>query len=264
MIDLHSHMNFGVDDGAFDVDEAVEMAQDAYELGYRKVVCTSHVRLPQYTCERYMENFDLLKKELKNRGVKVEIIPGNELFLDFEGMEQLREGKVNTLGNSSYVLVESFYTVPYTAFAGAVAEIKEMGYNPVIAHVERYSFTLPQIRELHREYPIQINISSLTGSKKRKVEILLEDGLVDILGSDSHRGCRHKNSRRNYALQRELEIYRKMLGEERFRILTEINPERILKDEKVMDSRTGIHYRLPSKKRSAPMGFLKKLKLRLF
>lgn len=231
MIDLHSHIIFAADDGAKNIEESLEMAAQAVETGYTKILCTPHFRYPRFKNEGVLENFQILKEKLEEGGVPLEILLGNELYLAPENIQALGKGQVNPIEGTSYILVEAAPSMPYRSYAGALAEIEALGYKPVLAHIERYFFSLGEIRELYEKYPVQVNISSVNLDMKKRIRILAQEGLIDILATDSH-----GKERRNYRLSGELEVFREILGEERFRLLTQGNPERILKDEKIIKS----------------------------
>ena len=200
MIDLHCHILPKIDDGARNISESIDMALAAKKLGYKKLCCTSHYRVGRYENQGYEGSFEELKKELKTRKIEIEILEGNELFLDFEGLEALRGGKIKTLGGSKYILVEEMPGMTVMALNSALEMVRELGYKPILAHVERYvHIKIDELRKLKEEGCIlQMNLKSLNNYLRERCRILLLKGLIDVVASDAHR-----IDGRNYDLMEE-------------------------------------------------------------
>ncbi|MCS5420935.1 MULTISPECIES: tyrosine-protein phosphatase [Psychrilyobacter] len=232
MTDLHCHILPKIDDGARNISESIDMALAAKKLGYKKLCCTSHYRVGRYENQSYEGSFEELKKELKTRKIEIEILEGNELFLDFEGLEALRDGKVKTLGGSKYILVEEMPGMTVMALNSTLEMVRELGYKPILAHVERYlHIKIDELRKLKEEGCIlQMNLKSLNNSLRERCRILLLKGLIDVVASDAHR-----IDRRNYDLMEEKMILDEIVGGENARILMKTNPDRILEDGKLME-----------------------------
>ena len=84
MVDIHSHILFGVDDGAKDIGESIELLKQAVSVGYTDIVCSSHYYIGLYENNSYLDNFNLLKEEIKRLEIPVNIYLGNEFNLDSE------------------------------------------------------------------------------------------------------------------------------------------------------------------------------------
>lgn len=232
MTDLHCHILMKLDDGARNIEESIGMALAAKKLGYKRLCCTSHYMAGRYENQGYEGSFEELKKELKIRKIDIEILEGNELFLDFEGVEALRDGKIKTLGGSKYILVEEMPGMTVMVLKSSLEMVRELGYKPVLAHVERYfHIKIDEFRKLKEEGCIlQMNLKSLNNSLKERCRILLLEGLIDVVASDAHR-----IDTRNYDLMEEKMILAEILGEEHARILMEKNPDRIAEDRELME-----------------------------
>ena len=228
MIDLHCHIIPEIDDGSQSLEESIEMARSAYKLGYREIICTSHYGFGKYENENYREKFHELSKALIKEEIPIKIRVGNELYLDLEGLEAAADGRVNTLGKSHYILVEAVYGMTSQSLIGGIEKIIDLGYKPVLAHVERYFFlTMSDVRKMEKlGVVLQVNLSSFSNALKKRTRALLENNLIHIVASDSH-GTR-KRSYEDAALGlRELE---KIVKKDRIELLTRINPKRILED----------------------------------
>ena len=198
MIDIHSHILPGVDDGAQDIYDTLEMIRLAERSGIQAMVATPHCNIPggykNYFSEKYIEQMQLVREVVHQEGIKVNILPGVEAFGTEDLPRLLAEGKIMTLNQSKYLLMEfGFDEDP--AFVGYVIEkVAEMKAIPVIAHAERYEFVRknPNLVYQWRKngYPIQINKGSFQGKFGRKAEqaayLLMNHKLVSVVASDAH------------------------------------------------------------------------------
>jgi len=186
MIDLHCHILPNVDDGARTIQESLELLREAQKIGYKKICCTSHYMNKKYENQNYDNSLKELKLQLKVNKIDLELLEGNELFLDLHCIDSLKEEKVKTLNNSKYLLVEIIPGMTEIALKKTLKQIMDLGYRPVLAHVERYPFinikTLYQLKKMG--IIIQVNLRSLKNTKETYEWIKL--GLVDVLASDVH------------------------------------------------------------------------------
>ncbi|MGL5330736.1 MAG: tyrosine-protein phosphatase [Peptostreptococcaceae bacterium] len=196
MIDMHCHILPGVDDGAENIDESIEMARIAQSEGITKIVCTPHFHPDfEYTMgDVLFDEVQSLNKELRKNNIDVEVYIGNELYYSNEVIEDLKELDFYTLNDSKYLLIEfSPMNLPKN-LADVVYEIKLKGYVPVLAHVERYNSVIENpnvIYDCIKEGAIiQVNASSILGKHgkeiKKTTEILLDNNMVHIVASDAH------------------------------------------------------------------------------
>lgn len=228
MTDLHSHLLYETDDGPDTLEESMEMARTAWEKGYRRIACTSHYKAGRYENYEYEKKFIELEQALKIEGIPVELIRGNELYLDLEGLKDLKAGKVKPLGKSGYLLTEAGYGMTSLSLKKALERVAESGYKPVLAHVERYDFLkLADVREIKdMGVVLQMNLDSMTNRLKKRSEILLKEGLIHIAATDAHGPVR-----RGYGdVDSCLEEMKKIIGEDMTELLTRVNPGKMLED----------------------------------
>jgi protein-tyrosine phosphatase len=139
MIDLHSHILPGLDDGARDLDEAVEIARAAVADGTRVIAATPHVREDYPTTSTAMENsLSELRAALTRAEIDLVVLPGGEISLeqlDRLSLDDLRRFALG--GNPSYLLLETPYFGWPLAFGDAVSHLVAAGITPVIGHPER-------------------------------------------------------------------------------------------------------------------------------
>ena len=198
MIDLHAHILPGVDDGAYDVREALSMARMAVESGVTAMVATPHCNVPE---DRYAlwspairEECEKFRKYLKAKNVPLKLYDGMEIFGTREAPRRLKEGKLHTLNDSQYPLVE----FPFYDYGEEATEILNdflrMGFRPVVAHPERYDYVqnAPRLLNLWLDMGclMQINRGSLLGRFGARAEALaysmVARGFVTCVASDAH------------------------------------------------------------------------------
>ena len=198
-IDIHSHILWGLDDGAATREDMIAMLTDAYEDGARALCLTSHFEPENfaYDVETMRARFDEAKLYAEENLKGLELYLGNELSIRHDGVECLRQGSCLSLAGGRYVLIDFFGLSEYAQLKRGVENFMCAGYVPIVAHVERYAFMqgkLREIAELSREGVLfQVNSNSLMKSERnsrsrRMAEKLLARGLADFVASDAHDG----------------------------------------------------------------------------
>jgi protein-tyrosine phosphatase len=196
MIDLHSHILPGLDDGASDLDEAVEIARAAVQDGTRIIAATPHVREDYPTTSSAMVNgLAHLRRALDDAGVDLVVLPGGELSL--EQLDRLGTDDLHRFGlggNPSCLLLETPYAGWPPAFGDIVSTLSAAGIKPVIAHPERNAEVHQDaglVAELvHAGALVQLTAASLEGRlgarTRRCAYDLLDAGLAHMVVSDAH------------------------------------------------------------------------------
>ncbi len=225
MIDVHTHLLPGVDDGSKSIEASVEVLERFGRDGVTTVVCTPHLeasRAHEAPHDQHDEIFARLVAASSNRP---ELRRGWEILLDVPGAD-LGDPRLG-LGGSTARLVE-FARLGLPANADKdLLRIHESGLVPVVAHPERYWGCTPAIvaRWKAAGAVIQMDVTALLrrGRARRLVDDLMSNGLVDLFASDTH------------VDRRTLRIARDWLGqvttEENVRLLTYENARRLLADE---------------------------------
>ncbi len=199
-VDMHSHLLPGIDDGSADFDQSIALIQKFVELGYKKLIMTPHVMGDFYknTPEIIVDKLDKLTDIVKNLGLPIELGAAAEYYLDESFMERLdKQEKLLSFGDQ-YVLFETSFMNSSPYIDTAVFQLQSLGYKPVLAHPERYTYFFENTTKLYelqeRGVHLQVNLNSLAGyySKPSKLiaEKLIADRKVSFLGSDCH-GERH-------------------------------------------------------------------------
>lgn len=203
--DMHSHLLPGLDDGAESVEESVELLRAMEALGYRKLVMTPHIMGDFYrnTPEEVHAALGKLKVAAAKAGCGLELACAAEYYLDESLTRKLAAGEqLLSFGDEKrYLLFETSYINEPFNLQEAVFELKAAGYQPVLAHPERYTYLYGRFAELEkiRESGVllQLNLNSLVGyyssGAKRVAEKLIDAGMVDFAGTDAH-NLKHTNS----------------------------------------------------------------------
>jgi protein-tyrosine phosphatase len=238
VIDLHTHLLPGVDDGAGTLAEAVAMARLAAADGVTTIVATPHrnpwsYRADRADAERRLEE---VRRACQCEGIAVRLLLGGESYIAPDLPEQLETGLALTINGSRYLLIE-WPLAEYPPYSDQVIfELQVRGIIPVVAHAERYRFVQrdPQglARQVERGVLAQVTASSLLGEfgprVRRASEDLLTRGLAHLIASDSH-----GPERRAPVLSRARARAAELVGEGRARALVEDVPRAIINDERV-------------------------------
>ncbi len=194
-IDMHSHLIPGIDDGAQNIEESIQLITYLKELGFKKCITTPHIFSDMYknSPETILPGLDLVRKELKFREIEMEIEAAAEYYCD-EHFEDLIEKKELLTFGKNYVLFEISFAAEPANLARAIFNLRLAGYNPIMAHPERYEFWHNDFSRyqslLDKDVLIQVNTNCFTGQygpgAKRIAEKLAREGMIHFVGSDCH------------------------------------------------------------------------------
>ncbi|MEQ8196993.1 MAG: CpsB/CapC family capsule biosynthesis tyrosine phosphatase [Clostridiaceae bacterium] len=240
MIDIHSHIIPGIDDGAQNMKEAVAMAEAAYENGTYIMAATPHFMeggsFSNYYGRELTDSFNKLKEELLLRKIPLELKLGMEIYYSGNVSELLRQGWITGLNQTKYILVEfDFSENLYNIYSG-IQELIESGYIPVIAHPERYPYVQNRVNLVYEWIQsgclIQIDTGSALGRFGKKAQEtsfkLLTRKMVHVIASDSH-----DRMQRGPSMLQLYGLIRSEFGQKYAGNIFELNPGLILKDEAV-------------------------------
>ena len=196
MIDIHTHIIPGVDDGSQNMDETLEMLKIAEKNGISDMIMTPHYKQGRVGTPRKVigEMIKEVERQAHLSGINVKLHPGTEIYYNSSLEEKLEDGWLACMNDTDYVLVEfsPFETFPY--LKNAIDDIFSLGYRPILAHVERYRCMLGSVENVRTlsgmGCKIQVNAGSVAGdfgfSVKRFIKKLLKEELVDYIGTDAH------------------------------------------------------------------------------
>jgi protein-tyrosine phosphatase len=196
-MDIHSHLIPGIDDGVETIEEAVAMAQKMQELGYSRIYTTPHVMWDCYrnSPEIILSGLEDVRLACKQAGLTIEVNAAAEYFIDEHFMDILNTGKQFLTLPGNRLLVELPYSTPLMNTSETLFKIIEKGYQPVLAHPERYTYFYSD-PSVYKKYcdqgcELQVNILSLGGyygeNVHKMAEWLLKNELITFLGTDAHR-----------------------------------------------------------------------------
>lgn len=196
MIDTHSHILPGVDDGARDFEESIKIIRTLASEGISSIIATPHyVEGTDYVSSRETNEkiIKALRQKVSKEGILVQLKLWNEIYIDEGILELIEAGKVSLI--SKYLLVELPLSGEYPNYRDILLELIQNGYKVVLAHPERYaSFQedFSRILELSEMGVLmQCNLGSLVGKYGKKAEKtlkkMIKERLVFMFGTDSHR-----------------------------------------------------------------------------
>lgn len=225
MIDIHSHLLPGVDDGSPSIEVSVTVLQRFAAEGLKTLVCTPHLNASQAHVapfERHAEIFEALRRHAPP---DVELRLGWEIMLDSPGIDLT--APYLTLGGSRALLVEFTRGGLPRGSDQELRRITRAGRVPVLAHPERYyGCTLKHVMEWRAMgVVIQTGANMLMGrgAPADLARAMLAAGYIDVLASDNHGDHRSLSRARDWLLQHG--------GAEQAELLTSRNAMLVLGDE---------------------------------
>jgi protein-tyrosine phosphatase len=219
LIDVHCHIIPGVDDGAKNINIALDMCKIAQVDGTHGIIATPHYihGVINNSLEVVHEKVAELNNHLRQQQIAVDIYPGSEVFICPELPQLVREGRICTLNNSRYILMElPLNSIPeYTI--EVIYQLRLEGYIPIIAHPERNLEIANNPNILYdlitRGALAQINAPSLRGlfgkSAMDTALQLLKRNMVHLLATDAH-----TTGGRSPRLSNSIDIIENKLGPE--------------------------------------------------
>lgn len=236
MIDLHCHILPGIDDGAPDLAVSLAMAKAAAAQGIEIVACTPHILPGLYhnTGPAIRQAIVALQQALDAEAIPLVLVAGADVHICPDFLAGLRSGRLLSLVDSRYVLVEPPHHTAPPRLEDFLFNLVVAGYVPVLTHPERLSW-LPSrydaIKKMIRAGVwIQVTAGSFTGAFGRNplywAERMLDEGCVHLIASDAHDA-----ERRPPDLAKGREAVAKRVGAAEAERLVLTRPMGILKDQ---------------------------------
>ena len=224
MIDIHSHLLPGVDDGSADIETSVTVLERFARHGIGVVICTPHLNASEAALAPYDRHCEILEQLVAAAPAKPELRLGWEIMLDRPGCD-LRAPQLS-LGGSSAVLVEFPRAYLPAGTTEELSRLRRTGVVPVVAHPERYyGCTVDTVRAWRDAGAvIQTDATMLLarGPMTDLARAMLSEGLIDCLASDNH-GDRRSLAAAHLWLT-------EMGADEHAEMLTHSNAARVLAD----------------------------------
>ncbi|MBB6240100.1 tyrosine-protein phosphatase YwqE [Pedobacter sp. AK013] len=191
-VDMHSHVLPGIDDGSPDVATSLRFVKSLQELGFEQLICTPHIYKELYpnTKETIFKAKSSLQSEMNKAGIALKLAAGAEYMIDQDF--NLEESLCPL--DQKHLLIEMSYLSESPGISKTIFEIEIKGYQPVLAHPERYTFYFKDKSRLRRFKEkgclLQLNLLSVLGYYGREVkqlaELLLKEKMYDFAGTDLH------------------------------------------------------------------------------
>ena len=191
MIDTHSHILYGIDDGAPDILESINIIKEFINLGFEAIILTPHYR-SYYTANNEVKRarLNILNEEIKRLNLDIKLYLANEVKITSNLEELIKNDIICLLGNNLFL--ELPFSQKIHNLDRIVYDLEDKGINVIIVHPERYNYykneDLEKLLDLGVEF--QCNYESITGKygrdAKKKVKELLKNKMVTYLGSDVH------------------------------------------------------------------------------
>jgi protein-tyrosine phosphatase len=228
MIDIHTHLLPGVDDGSPSVEASVPVLERFGRDGVTVLVCTPHLKATDAARAPIDRHRKILAQLVKHAPPVPKLVLGWEIMLDAPGID-LRSPDLH-LGESHAALVEfPRMHVPVGA-TQEILRIRMSGVTPVIAHPERYHLCTPEVVREWRSVGAVIQMDAVMvfgrAPASRLARKLLEEGLIDIIASDTHGDSRSVRMARDWLEGIE--------AHEQAELLCTVNARRLLQREAVL------------------------------
>ena len=235
MIDLHSHILPGLDDGSPDMETSLDMARAAVADGIVVMACTPHITPGLYDNRpsRIRARVQTFQEKLLEADIPLQVVAGCDAHIRPDFIQSLRSDRILTLNKSRYVLFEPPHTVMPPRLEELLFDIVASGFVPILTHPERLKWIETNFSIFERlsmaGVRMQITAGSLTGHFGQRpqywAEKMLGLGMVHILATDAH-----NLTSRPPILSKAYELAKAAVGHEEALNLVRTRPENILRN----------------------------------
>lgn len=239
MIDLHTHLLPGIDDGAKSLEEAVQIIRQGRKIGITAICTTPHLSssFTKDRTEKIMENFLMLQERIYEEKIDIQLYLGSEIDLrmNFDSIRRLPFFSINQTQKYLFLELPIGEFPPFTE--RILFSLLIEGLSPILAHPERSLSKEGDFERIEKLKDsgilIQVNAGSFLGDFgkgiQRGAKRLLEENLVDFISSDAH----DLNRRPITVMAEAFKKVKNDLGEEKGLELFERNPEKILQADNI-------------------------------
>ena len=188
MIDIHTHIVPGVDDGAKDLNTSLSMIDLEINGGVDTIVFTPHSYCHKdISKDEILASYETLKTSIKEKYPNLKYYLGQEIYYDKTTYQKLDNKEYISINNTKYILIEFNYYVTIEELEDIIYTIRLKGYEPIIAHIERYNINLKDYYKLKKDTNVlmQVNTKFLI-QNKHMAKKMLKDKIIDYVASDCH------------------------------------------------------------------------------
>ena len=197
MTDIHSHLIYDVDDGSKSIEESIELIKRLSDVGFNNIIMTPHYIEGSSYCvtnPEKLEKLEVLRNTVKEKNIPVNLYLGNEIFINENIVDDIKNNEIYTLNGGKYLLFELPFHNQILNLADIIYEIKIQGYIPILAHPERYTYFQDDyslVDDLREEGLLfQANYASILGyygkESEKLLKYMLKHEYIDYLGTDVH------------------------------------------------------------------------------
>ena len=234
IVDIHSHIIPGIDDGSKSMEMTLEMLKNAEIEGIKEIVATPHYLLEygEAKIEEVKDHVNKINLILEKEKIDLKVYSGQEVYFTEKIIEDYIEGNIGTINDSRYMLIE----FPMQKFDentfDFLYELQVRGIVPIIAHPERYKFFIENSflinNFINEGYLFQVNAGSIEGKfgerVKKTANMFLDNKIYSFIGSDAH-----NNTSRNTGLKNAITLIKQDINIDIFKN----NSKKVLKNEKI-------------------------------
>lgn len=193
MIDIHSHLIFGVDDGSSSLEESIRMIEAAEKHNIGTIIATPHFQNGIFNNDGVWGKFELLVNKAADYHIDIRL--GNEVFADDEILNIIKAKKNINFGNSQYLLIELPYNASFEYVAKLIYKITAANIKIIIAHPERNRKIMKNFHEFIKlihtaNCQVQLDAGSIIGIYgtfvKEAARQLLKIKAADFMASNAH------------------------------------------------------------------------------
>jgi len=249
MVDIHSHILPGLDDGSQDMDKSIAMAEVAVDSGVTAMIATPHCNqrgvFENYASNELVQCLEELKSELLDADINLALCLGAEVFATPDTVKMYKEKKLLTLNYSRYLLLEFDFMAELQFMQSTLYGLLDEDVVPILAHPERYAAlqNTPEAAMLWNDegVGIQLNKGSLFGRFGRRAlqlsHTLLGSGHVSCIASDAH-----GSERRTPDMSMVDAMLRTEYSDNTAELLLRENPERIMTNQPLISMENLLRY----------------------
>lgn len=235
MVDIHSHLIYGVDDGSDNIETSLNILESLSNSGVTDIILTPHYITGTSYVSKKLDNISKLKelkKELSNNNININIYLGNEIYIFDEIYKYVRENRICSLNNTEYILVELPMSGIYPDYKDIFYDLQKLGFKIILAHPERYISFQNDYSKIHEMVDmgilLQCNIDSILGNygtkAKKTIKYILKNKLLSFVGTDIH------SDKEDYTyIDRATKMFKKYLTDEELDIVFNKNAREIIR-----------------------------------
>lgn len=220
--DIHCHLLPGIDDGAPDIATSLDLISALRVFGLKEFVCTPHIfgDLYRNSNDTIFPALKKLQDAVSEHFPDVVLTAAAEYMLDDYFISLLRRREKLLTVRDNFLLTELPFSIPPSNLEEITFELLNAGYQPILAHPERYVYYYKNMNAFHRlkelGFVLQMNLLSLTGyygkGPEKTAQLLLKENMVDFVGTDLH----HANHLHALTAPKSQKIFGKYFGDSVF------------------------------------------------